>query len=124
MANRSETFKGLQREQKIVDLSSPNPPVYTLKVSSVSHVFCDAASDTGGAGGREEGRREREREEKRSGAELPAPGEPSQSDACSAQGSHHAGDLPLPALQTGNHHLTVDEVEASGCVGVFQSSDV
>lgn len=67
------------------------------------HLITDTASHTGGPGGREEGGREGEREEKRGGTQLPAPGEPGQGDACSAQGSDHAGDLSLPALQTGKH---------------------
>lgn len=62
-----------------------------------------SSSTSGGAGGREgeEGRGQGEGEEERGRAQLPAAGEPGQSDASPAQSSHHAGELPLPALQTG-----------------------
>lgn len=62
-----------------------DPPAYTGQ-----GVIFITASHTGGAGGRKEGGREGEGEEKGGGAKLPAPGEPGQSDAGSAQGSHHA----------------------------------
>lgn len=51
----------------------------------------------------EKGRGEGEREEERDRAQLPTPGEPGQSDASTAQSPHHAGNLPLPALQTGKY---------------------
>lgn len=49
-----------------------------------------AASATGGAGRREEGRGEGEGEEKGGGAKLPAAGEPGQGDARPAQSPDHA----------------------------------
>lgn len=80
--------------------------IKNIKVIGDPHSEHTSSSSTsGGAGGwkREEGWREGEREEERSRAKLPAAGEPGPSDASPAQSPHHARELPLPALQTGNN---------------------